>query len=107
MRGEASGEARTVWAVSITWGLLVSVAAYAIARALQVVLAPAEDPASVVWSVHAGFFWRAWTVAYAGGIATFVTFLVARVRTERAARAIAPGIVVAAALLVLQSVFLP
>jgi hypothetical protein len=100
-------ETRVSLAVSIAWGLLVSVAGYAILRGLQAVLSPAADPARLVWSAHAGFFWRAWTVSYAGGIAAFVTLALARGRSERAARALAPGVVVAASLLVLQSVIFP
>ena len=62
---------------------------------------------ALVWSAHAGFFWRVWTVAYLGGIAAFITFVVARGRTAAAARALAPAIAIAAALLALQSAFLP
>jgi hypothetical protein len=100
-------ETLTTGAVAVAWGLVVSVGAYAITRAIQHFVFPEPDPATVVWSAHAGFFWRIWTVAYAGGVAAFVVWIVARGRRAAAIRALAPAVVVAAALLVLQSAFLP
>jgi hypothetical protein len=100
-------ETAVTGAIALAWGLVVAVGAYAVVRAIQKVVYPDPNPAALVWSAHAGFFWRVWTVAYLGGVATFVTFVVARGRTTAAARALAPAIAVAAALLVLQSVFLP
>lgn len=103
-------EPKVLAAVSIVWGLLVAIAAYGVMRGAQAILSPGSrghDPAGVVWSLHAGFFWRAWTVSYAGGMAAFVTFFLARGNVERAARALAPAVVVATAILVLQSVFFP
>src|ERR1700752_4229680 len=55
-----------VLAVSLAWGLAVAVGVYAFMRAVQVLLQPDPDPAQVVWSIHAGYVWRAWTAAYAG-----------------------------------------
>ncbi len=94
-------------AISVAWGLVVAVGAYAVVRAIQCVVYPDPNPAALVWSAHAGFFWRVWTVAYLGGVAAFVAFVVARGRTHAAARALAPAIAIAAGLLALQSVFLP
>jgi hypothetical protein len=94
-------------AISVAWGLVVAVGAYAVVRAIQRVLYPDPNPAALVWSAHAGFFWRVWTVAYLGGVAAFVTFVVALGRIRAAARALAPAIAIAAGLLALQSVFLP
>jgi len=98
--------ALTTGAVSIAWGLVVTVGGYAVVRAVQHFVYAEPDPATLVWSAHAGFFWRAWTVAYAGGMAAFAV-LVAPHRTGLAARALAPGIAVAASLLVLQTIFFP
>ena len=97
-------------AVSIAWGLVVSVGAYAIVRAIQHVAFAEPNPATLVWSAHAGFFWRAWTVAYAGGMASFVALVVARRHppaAAAAAAALAPAIAIAAGLVALQSVFVP
>ena len=92
--------------VALVWGLIVAIAGYAVVRVVQHLLFPEPDPAALVWSAHAGFFWRVWTVAYAGGMAAFAVF-VAPHRTGLAARALAPGIAVAASLLVLQTIFFP
>ncbi|HTB73852.1 MAG TPA: hypothetical protein VK762_11440 [Polyangiaceae bacterium] len=94
-------------AIAVAWGLVIAVGAYAVVRAIQRVVYPDPNPAALVWSAHAGFFWRAWTVSYLGGIAAFVAFFVARGRTAAAARALAPAIAIAAGLLALQSAFLP
>jgi hypothetical protein len=94
-------------AIALVWGLVVAVGAYAIVRAVQSFTGPNADPAALTWSIHAGFFWRVWTVAYLGGFAAFIAFVVARGRPQAAARALAPAIAVAAALLALQSAFLP
>ena len=96
----------TTGAVSIAWGLVITVGGYAVVRTGQHLLFTEPDPAALIWSAHAGFFWRAWTVAYAGGMAAFAV-LVAPHRTGLAARALAPGIAVAASLLVLQTIFFP
>jgi hypothetical protein len=96
-----------VAATSLAWGLLVAVGAYAVVRAIQFFVYPDPNPATLVWSAHAGYFWRAWTVGYAGGIATFIAFPIVRGRIERAVRALAPAVAVAAGLLALQALFLP
>jgi H+/Cl- antiporter ClcA len=106
MSGERSATTAT-FAIALAWGLVVTVGAYAVVRAIQSVVSPDPNPAALVWSAHAGFFWRIWTVAYLGGFAAFVAFVVARGRPGAAARALAPAIAVAAALLLLQSALLP
>jgi hypothetical protein len=103
----ARSDTAVTCAIALAWGLVVAVGAYAVVRAIQRVIGTAPDPAAIAWSVHAGFFWRVWTVAYLGGFAAFVAFLVARGRPLAAARALAPAIAVAATLLALQAAFLP
>jgi hypothetical protein len=93
-------------AVSIAWGLVVTVGSYAVVRAVQHFVFTEPNPATLVWSAHAGFFWRGWTVAYAGGMAAFA-LLVAPHRSGLAARALATGVAIAASLLVLQAIFFP
>jgi H+/Cl- antiporter ClcA len=100
-------ELATTATVAIAWGLVVAVGAYAIVRAIQSLLLSDDNPAALVWSPHAGFFWRIWTVVYVGGFAAFVAFVVAQGRRTAAARMLAPAVAIAAALLALQSVFLP
>ena len=93
--------------ISLAWGCVVAVVCYAVVRAIQFFVYPDPNPATLVWSAHAGFFWRCWTCAYAGGIAAFVAFLAARGKSDRAVRGLAPAIAVAAILLGLQTLFLP
>ena len=100
-------ESRLAAAVAACWGAVVAVAAYAVVRGIQFFVYPDPNPATLVWSAHAGFFWRCWTCAYAGGFAAFVAFLVARGRPEAAARTLAPAIAVAAAMLAAQTAILP
>jgi hypothetical protein len=94
-------------AVALIWGLVVAVGAYAIERAIQFLVSPDPNPRAVVWSAHAGYFWRVLTVTYAGGIAAFVALLVARERIEALARALVPAVGIVAALLALQAAFFP
>jgi hypothetical protein len=96
-----------VVAVSLVWGMVVAVGGYALVRVVQSFVWPDPNPATLVWSAHSGYFWRAWTVGYAGGIASFVAFLVARTQTERAARALGPAVGVVAVMLALQALFVP
>ncbi len=97
----------TAAATSLAWGMAVAVAAYAVVRVIQFFLYPDPNPATLVWSAHSGFFWRCWTVGYAGCIAAFVAFLAARDEPEKAARALAPALAVSALLLALQAAVFP
>jgi hypothetical protein len=94
-------------AISIGWGLVAAVSAYAVVRTIQFFASPDPDPAALVWSVHAGFFWRVWTVSYAGGFVAFVAFVLARGHTAAAAKALVPAIGAAALLTALQSALFP
>ena len=104
MKSDANGIVTA--AIAIAWGLVVSVGGYAVVRAIQHFMFTEPDPATLVWSAHAGFFWRAWTVAYAGGMAVFVVLAAPR-RSAAAARALPPAIATAAGLLALQTLFFP
>jgi hypothetical protein len=101
------GERLTAAFTALAWGLVVAVAAYALLRAQQAVRGPGPDPATVVWSPHAGFFWRSWTSMYIGGIAAFAAWLLAQGRVEATARALVPGVLGAAGLLALVSLLSP
>jgi hypothetical protein len=92
---------------ALAWGLAVSVGAYGVVRAIQFFLYPDPNPATLVWSAHAGFFWRCWTCGYAGGLAAFVVFVVARTHPQGAARSLAAAVVVASTVLAVQVAFFP
>ena len=82
-------------------------ALYALLRIVQKLVFPEPDPALVIWSEHAGYFWRAWTAVYAGGMVGFVTYLVAKRAPERTARVVAIAIVVATIVLGAQGLLVP
>jgi hypothetical protein len=93
--------------VSLAWGAVVAVAAYAVVRATQFFAFPDPNPAALVWSAHAGYFWRSWIVGYAGGMAAFIAYPLVRSRPDSAARALAGGVAVAAAAIALEAAFVP
>jgi hypothetical protein len=93
--------------IAVCWGCVVAVGCYAVVRSIQFFVYPDPNPATLVWSAHAGFFWRSWTCGYAGGISAFVAYLAARGDKVRVARGLGPAIVVASVLLALQVAFLP
>jgi hypothetical protein len=93
--------------VAFAWGCVVAVGAYAALRGLQFVFFPDANPATVVWSAHAGYFWRALSVGYAGGAAAFVAFFLARRNLARVARGLLPALTIAGALIFAQGVLLP
>ena len=93
--------------VSLCWGCVVAVGAYAVVRGIQFFVSPDPNPATLVWSAHAGFFWRCWTCVYAGGLASFVAYLFTRYRLDRSVAALGPAIAVVAVLLALQVTIFP
>jgi hypothetical protein len=102
---KGTGGARA--AIAIGWGLAVSVAAYAVARAAQAIASPPLDPARIAPSAHVPFFWRALTSGYAGGIGSFVAAVLALRHENALARALGPAVVAAAALLAIEVLFWP
>jgi len=86
---------------------VVAVALYAILRLVQFYLFPDPNPAMVIWSAHAGYFWRVWTVAYAGGMVGLAAFAAAGRDRVRVARALLPALTVASVLIALQGALLP
>ena len=88
-------------------GCVTAVALYAIVRGLQLVLFPEPNPATVIWSAHAGYFWRVWIVAYAGGMASLFAWKCSGRDPARVARLLAGAVGVAAVLVLLQGLLLP
>lgn len=82
-------------------------ALYGILRVVQKLLFKEADPALVIWSEHAGFFWRSLTVGYVGGMIGFVTWLATARHTPRVARILARAVPIAAAILTAQGLLVP
>jgi hypothetical protein len=88
-------------------GLVTAVILYALLRGLQLLLFREPNPATVIWSLHAGYFWRALIAAYAGGMAAMLGWLAAGLSPAKLARALATAVLVAGALITLQGLLLP
>ena len=94
-------------AIAAVSALLVAVALYPTLRGIQLLLYPEANPATVVWTAHAGYFWRVWICAFGGALAGLVVFSLGEPARARLVRALPMCAAVACALLVLQAVFLP
>ncbi len=104
----AAAEPRAVrFALAAIASCTSAAALYAVIRVAQSRLGHEPDPALVVWSEHAGFYWRSWTVAYVGGMLGFVAWLAAARDAQRVARTLAAGVVAAAVLVAAQALFVP
>jgi hypothetical protein len=87
---------------------VTSVALYAGFRMAQAASTPHEQPGpGIVAGAHAGYFWRVWTVSYAGAMVGFFAFAAARVREAQVARGLLVALWVAVALMVVQGALVP
>lgn len=93
--------------LALAAGACATVAWYTLVRAGQHLAYGETNPAEVVYSEHAAYFWRAWTASYLGAMTSFTVWLFAGRAEARVARALSTAIVAAAALLVLQAIFIP
>ena len=90
---------------AVACGLEGMVVVYAITRTLEALLLPEPNPATVIQSLHAGYFWRAWIAAYSGAFIALVAALLAR--TAPLARLALRALPWVALLAVLQAVLIP
>lgn len=106
-----SGPAREPWQVRVGLSAVAACTTaaglYALVRIAQSLLFAEPDPALVIWSEHAGFFWRALTVGYVGGMAAFLTWMASARSAPRVAEILARAVPVAAALLAAQALLVP
>jgi hypothetical protein len=94
-------------ALALAGACIATVGLYAVLRLVQALLYKEPNPATVIWSAHAGYFWRVWTVAYAGAMAGFATFAAAKKHEALVSRVLVVGLSVASGLIVLQGLFVP
>jgi hypothetical protein len=94
-------------ALALQGACVAAVGLYAVLRIVQALLYKEPNPATVIWSAHAGYFWRAWTVSYAGAMVGFATFAAAKRHEGAVCRALLWGLSVAAGLIVFQGLFVP
>ncbi len=93
--------------LALVAGCTVAIALYAIVRVAQALIFSEPDPALVIWSEHAGFVWRSLTVAYVGGMAALLTWMLAGRDAPRVAAFLAGAVPVAAAALAAQAILVP
>jgi hypothetical protein len=98
---------RARMALAFQGACVTAVALYAVLRLVQSLLFSEPNPATVIWSAHAGYFWRAWTVSYAGIMACFVAFAAAKRYEVLVCRGLQVALYVASALILLQGLLVP
>lgn len=86
---------------------IVATFLYGAMRCVQKILFKEPDPAMVIWSEHAGFFWRAWTVTYLGGMCGFVVWIVSERDPARVARHLSTALLLATATITAQGLLVP
>ena len=96
--------ARSGSLVAIAFGFAFAAFAYAAMRTLARIVTVEPDPALVIWSEHAGFYWRALSSIFAG---IFAALAVALLPQARVARSLPVVIVVAGIALAMQAIFIP
>jgi hypothetical protein len=93
--------------LALVAGCTAAMALYAIVRVAQSLIFVEPDPALVIWSEHAGFFWRTWTVGYMGGMAALLAWMLAGRDAPRVAALLVRALPIAAALLAVQAILVP
>ena len=88
-------------------GLEVAGLVYPLLRTYMYFTHPEPNPALVLWSEHAGFYWRIWTSVYLGGMAAIVVAWLGARAPERVARAVERAFPVVAGAVVLQGFLIP
>ena len=91
-------------ALAIATACTTAAFVYPVLRIVQALVLPEPDPATVMWTEHSGFFWRAWTCAYVAGA---VALVARRFAGDRVARILARAILPVTALVVLQTILVP
>lgn len=91
---------------ALACGLESAVVFYALIRIIQALISNEPNPATVMQSAHAGFFWRSWIAAYGGGFVALAVAFMAR-STQRIVSFVTRTLPFAAALLAAQALLLP
>jgi hypothetical protein len=91
---------------AIAVGAALAMIVYAGMRAEQVLFHPAVDQATVLFTAHSGYAWRAWIAAFAGALGA-ACWAMARVSPATTARSCLASLSIATCCLVLQAVLCP
>jgi hypothetical protein len=84
-----------------------AVGLYGVLRVVQWRMFPEANPATIIWSAHAGYYWRCWTVAHAGVMVGFLAYGAAGKHPAAVVRALGPGLAMAVVLITLQALLVP
>ncbi len=87
-------------------GALAAITLYPLLRIAAAIWGHEANPATLLYAPHPGFFWRAWTCAYAGAMVAVLAGAFVKDH-DRAFRVLGTCLPVATALLVAQSLFVP
>jgi hypothetical protein len=98
---------RTPAVLGALGALVFAPTAYATLRLASARLFPEPRPEEVLWSLHSGFVWRALTAAYVAALVGAAVAFVARHYPDTVIRALVPGAIVGAALLLAQGLLVP
>jgi hypothetical protein len=96
-------------ALSVCAGCALFLILYVALRVIQLVWFPEPNPAIVIWSARAGYFWRLWTGAYLAGMGALGVYAGAATASgaARVARALPAGLFIATAAIALQGIVIP
>lgn len=98
---------RPVLLASFAGGAIFATMLYPVLRLISRVLFPDPDPATIIWSAHAGFFWRVLTCLFAMALTSIALHVVYERTPEKLVRLLVPGVIVATVAISLQSLFVP
>lgn len=90
-------------AVAVVSACAAAIAGYAVLRVAQRLAFGEPDPALVIYSEHAAYFWRAWIATYFGVAVGFAAWLA----PARVVRHLDRAVVAAALLLAIQALLVP
>lgn len=106
-RGHGPDATRVRLGGTVAFGCAAAVLVYALLRTWQRLRASDPDPALVLFSAHAGFFWRALLSAHAGGMAGLAAWFAGGRDGARAARLAAWLVPAAAVAIALTGALVP
>lgn len=96
-------------ALAICAGCALLLVIYVVLRVIQLLWFPEPNPAVVIGSARAGYFWRLWTGAYLAGMGALGVYAAAATASgaARVARALPVGLCVAIAAILVQGLAIP
>jgi hypothetical protein len=108
--GATGSHAGSRWArvgVAVAASSVLFVFAYAVLRVTAAIWWPDPNPVIVIWSAHAGYFWRLWIAVYLSGMAFLGLCFAPASVLGVVARALPRAVWIATAAIALQGVLLP